>query len=145
MDSFHQPEYGLRSQFTGKAWAKKMARSVVGKSIRCDQRLRRMYCRPPGSDGHARACGHDPARPGRRSMVEAARPPPTIRIPESNPANPRERSGVCDPGTADSALGFERVDERREHLVHVTHDPEVGHREDRRLLVLVDGDDVLGA
>ena len=38
MDSFHQPAYGLRSQFTVKAMAKKMAKSIVGKSIGCDQR-----------------------------------------------------------------------------------------------------------
>ncbi len=39
MDSFHQPEYGLRSQFTVKATAKKIAKSMVGKSIGSDQRI----------------------------------------------------------------------------------------------------------
>ena len=37
MDSFHQPACGLRSQFTVKAMAKKMAKSMVGKSIGSDQ------------------------------------------------------------------------------------------------------------
>ncbi len=48
-------------------------------------------------------------------------------------------------GPGGSALGFERFDQRREHLVHVAHDAEVGHREDGRFTVLVDGNDVLGA
>src|SRR5690348_15616281 len=38
--------------------------------------------------------------------------------------------------------GLERLDQLREHLVDVTDDAEVGDPEDRRLLVLVDGDDV---
>ena len=37
------------------------------------------------------------------------------------------------------------LDQLRQHLVHVADDAEVGDREDRRLLVLVDGDDVLRA
>ena len=37
MESFHAPGYGLRSQFTVKATAKKMAKSMVGKSIGRDQ------------------------------------------------------------------------------------------------------------
>ena len=47
--------------------------------------------------------------------------------------------------TTDLAARLEQLDELREHLVHVTHDAEVGDTEDRRLLVLVDRDDVLGA
>src|ERR1700733_15114535 len=39
MDSFHQPAQGLRSQFTVKAMAKKIAKSIVGKSIGSDQRI----------------------------------------------------------------------------------------------------------
>ena len=37
MDSFHGTGYGLGSQFTVKAMAKKMAKSNVGKSMRPDQ------------------------------------------------------------------------------------------------------------
>jgi hypothetical protein len=37
MDSFHATGYGLVSQFTVKAMAKKMAKSKVGKSMRPDQ------------------------------------------------------------------------------------------------------------
>src|SRR5271170_2485906 len=37
MDSFHATGYGLVSQFTVKAMAKKMAKSNVGKSMRPDQ------------------------------------------------------------------------------------------------------------
>src|SRR5882724_9798189 len=41
--------------------------------------------------------------------------------------------------------GLQGLDELGEDLVDVAHDAEVGHREDRRLGVLVDGDDVLRA
>src|SRR5438105_7558939 len=44
-----------------------------------------------------------------------------------------------------SASRLERFDELGHHLVDVAHHAQVGHREDRRVLVLVDGDDVLGA
>ena len=44
-----------------------------------------------------------------------------------------------------SAARLERLDQLGQHLVDVAHDAEVGDTEDRRLLVLVDGDDVLGA
>src|SRR5688572_11965511 len=40
---------------------------------------------------------------------------------------------------------LERFDQFGQHFVHVAHDAEVGDAEDRRLLVLVDGDDVLRA
>src|SRR6202012_5870129 len=39
MDSFNHPEYGLSSQFTVKAMAKKIAKSIVGKSMDGDQRI----------------------------------------------------------------------------------------------------------
>src|SRR6185437_6770292 len=87
--------------------------------------------------------------------------PPTVHRPDANarggrgpsrsgwprrwwpgPAPTRGGNGRSRPG---SALGLERLDQRGEHLVHVAHDPEVRYREDGSLLVLVDGDDVLGA
>src|ERR1700723_2009662 len=39
---------------------------------------------------------------------------------------------------------FEQLDQFWQHLVNVSDDPEIGDREDRRVLVLVDRDDVLG-
>src|SRR5437899_1099578 len=42
-------------------------------------------------------------------------------------------------------LGLEGLDQLGQHLVDVADDAEVGDGEDRRFLVLVDGDDVLGA
>jgi hypothetical protein len=47
------------------------------------------------------------------------------------------------PSSERTSAGLEGVDEGGEHLVHVAHDAEVGDAEDRRLLVLVDRDDVL--
>src|SRR5205085_8323508 len=42
-------------------------------------------------------------------------------------------------------LPLQRLQQRGDHLVHVADDAEVGDAEDRRLRVLVDGDDVLAA
>src|SRR4029450_9545963 len=44
-----------------------------------------------------------------------------------------------------SAAGLQRFDQLREDLVDVADDAEVGDREDRSFLVLVDSDDVLRA
>src|SRR5579863_522427 len=74
-----------------------------------------------------------PAGPG--SPSGAAASPATSRLTRSLAPAPENRNA--------SGLGLERLDQRGEDLVHVAHDPEVGHREDRRLLVLVHGDDVL--
>ena len=63
MDSFHHPAYGLRSQFTVKATAKKMAKSMVGKSIRGDQRTAPNV--PPVARPTRARCGRDGPRADR--------------------------------------------------------------------------------
>ena len=72
--------------------------------------------------------------PVMRSLRECERPPAW--------AGGRSSSRLC--GSRVSAV-LEGLDEGRQDLVHVAHDAEVGHREDRRLGILVDGDDVLRA
>src|ERR1700722_4796633 len=140
MDSFHQPEYGLRSQFTVKATAKKSAKSMVGKSIGSDQRIAPTVP-PVARSERARIARESPEWP-RHSRLNSLRPC-QHRPPCPNRSGGRPEPGT--PGAAGSALGLQRLDERRQHLVHVADDAEVGDREDRGLLVLVDGDDVLGA
>src|ERR1700722_2755143 len=84
MDSFHQPEYGLRSQFTVKATAKKIAKSMVGKSIGSDQRIApnvppvarseraRVACESPEWPQHSRLdvppCQQGPPAPKSKSV-----------------------------------------------------------------------------
>src|SRR5277367_4734150 len=99
-----------------------------------------MYCRTPAPSRHAPGAT---ARRGRgpASLAPLSSPAPPLQTPSPTGGDP----GPSAPGAAGSALGLQRLDERREHLVDVAHDPEVGHREDRRLLVLVDGDNVLRA
>src|SRR5580704_4430409 len=98
--------------------AKKMAKSMVGKSIRCDLRFAPNVL-PGARAGRARAPGAGTARPGQAASASSRWPGPQhhTRMPRGDP-------GSGTPGTADSALGFERVDERREHLVHVADNPE---------------------
>ena len=77
MDSFHHPAYGLSSQFTVKATAKKMAKSIVGKSIGSDQLIAPNVlpvARPSVHAPHAGAMRARHRRPScRPSSASAAR------------------------------------------------------------------------
>src|SRR5580704_12465077 len=113
MDSFHQPAYGLRSQFTVKAMAKKMAKSIVGKSIRGNQRtapnvlpVASAERAPPGREG--------PQRSGAHGAVTAALPQVSLQTHEAG-GDPGPWARVRQA----SALGLQRLNERRQHLVHV--------------------------
>src|ERR1700722_19243382 len=109
--SFHRVGYGLRSQLATKAMAKKMAKSMVGKSM-------------------VDADGAQPSVLGHplRGTWRRARPDPQRASP---PGRPPTRP------TAAALRGLQGLDQGREHLVDVPHDAEVGHREDRGVLVLV--------
>src|SRR5580704_7372948 len=100
MDSFHQPAYGLRSQFTVKAMAKKMAKSIVGKSMRSDQRRapNAPNVLPVTVSERARTGRDGPARPrGRCNLgsVRSARATSTPRLRRAltQGARPRDRAG----------------------------------------------------
>src|SRR6202163_4561291 len=115
MASFHRRGYGFSNQFTVKATAKKMAKSIVGNSMRRSHPL----------------CRGDVARVTRRSEPEEA----TARQPWWGRQRRRPRS----------APRLQGLDQLGKDLVHVTHDAAIGHREDGGVLVLVDGHDVLRA
>src|SRR4051794_15531701 len=95
----------------------------------------------------------------RMAQASPAGPPPTIATPTSmrsssgsvggptysfdgstgggNSIGATAMAGLCPP------LGLHGLRELRQDLVQIAHDPEVGELEDRRVLVLVDRDDVL--
>src|ERR1039457_3963091 len=98
--------------------AKKMAKSMVGKSM-------------------VEADGAQPSVQGRGVSEAVSRP----RHPATVVSIVRA-TGQMSGGRALELL--QRLDQGRQHLVHVPHDAEVGDRENRRVLVLVDLDDVLG-
>src|SRR5258706_1663380 len=79
------------------------------------------------------------------AAASPAGPPPTTSTSVSRTSRSAILSSVRPP--SDLALGREIRLRRRgqlgQHLEHVAHDPVVGHLEDRRVGVLVDGHDVL--
>jgi hypothetical protein len=67
--------------------------------------------------------------------------PRTRTCPEEN-LGAHQIASLIPPATRGLAVG-QRLDQLGQHLVDVAHDAEVGNGEDRRLRVLVDGNDVL--
>src|SRR6202035_3693525 len=100
MANFHRRGYGFSSQFAVKATAKKMAKSIVGNSMRRSHPLFR-----------GDVSGFTP-----RSEPEEA----TAR--QTRWGRPRRRPR--------SAPGLQGLDQLREDLVDVTDDAEVGDGED---------------
>ena len=96
MDSFHRPGYGLSSQFTVKATAKKMAKSMVGKSIGSDQRSAPNV--PPVARSERARTGRDgPIGPGSPLGCRSARAAVDAPSPTGGDPGRRPRVGQVQP------------------------------------------------
>src|SRR5579863_6555790 len=123
MNTFHSRGYGFSSQFPVKATAKKMAKSVVGNSMRASHPLLRGSA-PPGYAAYR--TWHATAGTAGGSRRRWA------------PSGGRRRAGAPQPAPG-SAARLERLDQLGQDLVDFFFDGYSDHREDGGVLVLVDG------
>src|SRR3954468_21912867 len=135
---------------------------IIAPDSRCDPVFLPFSIRATGTSpsDSARAESSSSSCISRTAQARPAGPPPTITTPTSmrsssassgGPTNslPESTGGGNSIGATDirpsaALLGLHGRGQLRQDLVQIADDAEVGELEDRRVLVLVDRDDVLG-
>src|SRR3989304_6106342 len=77
-----------------------------------------------------RPCPPNPSPPRKPGTLRLRQGPRALSARRACPSKARHKSSF-----------FEFLDQFRDHLEQIAHDAVIGHLEDRRFLVLVDGDD----